>query len=448
MIPILDFQARSLQGPVMKSMEFDVAFSKKLRELVAHHEISREPEEVGVDDAMADAIFEAGVRLLAEAGLYHLDTQRVVEFGEEEIRQVAREQRENPPEVVFGRGEDEIRVRYRSGEEERPPLLAAGPAGEIAQEWFIPYVQSFVEEPTNRALGIAGGITSVDGRVPKVGTLNEMHCAQWECEQILEIVRRAGRPGMHLGLLSTASSVGATMACMRPGLREAHNTQIGIHIMPEQKIDWNRLILAKYCEDRGVTPWTSSVSVMGGLCRRGPDVAVGLMANLLGQLCYGHGTLASFFTNRMDGSWGDAEIQWATSGASRASERHLRVPIAGVCAPTVERGRTLAGYLQGAAIAVSNTANGLAYAWIAGGCGPEARLFGEVMNAVAGMKRDRAEELVRRLFAASDERAEPMPASIEFVDIFDLEAGRFKREFLDHLARSKETLAELGIPFR
>ena len=195
MIPILDFQERSLRGPVMKAMEFDVAFSKKLRALVADHEISRDSEAVGVDEQTADAIFEAGLRLLAEVGLYHLDTQRVVELGEEEIRQVAREYRESPPEVVFGRGEDEIRVRHRTGEEARPPILAAGPAGEIEQEWFAPHVQTFVEEPTNRALGIAGGITSVDGCVPKVGTLSEMHCAQWESEQIVEIARQAGRPG-------------------------------------------------------------------------------------------------------------------------------------------------------------------------------------------------------------------------------------------------------------
>ena len=447
MIPILDFQERSLKGPVMKATEFDVAFSKKLRELVAHYEISRDSEAVGVDDRTADAIFEAGVQLLAEVGLYHLDTQRVVEFADDEIRQVAREHRENPPEVVFGRGEDEIRLRYRSGEEKRPPVLAAGPAGEIEQEWFVPYVRSFVEEPSNRALGIAGGITSVDGHAPKVGTLSEMYCAQWECEQILEIARSAGRAGMHLGLLCTASSVGATMACMRPGLREPYNTQIGIHLIPEQKLDWNRLVLAKYCEDRGITPWTSCVSVMGGLCRGGPDVAVGLVANLLGQLCYGHGRLASLFANRMDGSWGDAETQWATTGAGRASERNIRVPIAGVCVQSLERGRTVAGYCQGAAVTISNTAGGMAYAWIAGGSGPEARLFGEVMKAASGMKRDRAEELVGRLLRASTERAETGSERIEFLDVYDLEAARFKPGFLDDLARAKEILAELGVPF-
>ena len=50
MIPILDFQERSLKGPVMKTTEFDLAFAKKLRELVADREIRREPQSVVVDD--------------------------------------------------------------------------------------------------------------------------------------------------------------------------------------------------------------------------------------------------------------------------------------------------------------------------------------------------------------------------------------------------------------
>ena len=123
------------------------------------------------------------------------------------------------------------------------------------------------------------------------------------------------------------------------------------------------------------------------------------------------------------------------------------MPIGGVCVPTLERLRTIAGYCQGAAVTVSNTANSMAYAWIAGGSGPEARLVGEVMNAVSGMRRDRAEELVHRLLKASDERAETGSERIEFPDVYDVEAERFKPDFLDDLARAKETIANLGVPF-
>ena len=85
MIPILDFQRRSLTGPVMKSDDFDLAFAGRLRELVAQYEIKYDPEAFIIDDRTADAVFHAGVTLLADIGLYHMDTQRVVKFTEEEI---------------------------------------------------------------------------------------------------------------------------------------------------------------------------------------------------------------------------------------------------------------------------------------------------------------------------------------------------------------------------
>ena len=84
MIPIIEFQRRSLQGPVMKADEFDIEFSMKLRELVAKYEIKYNPEELIVDDATADAVFQAGVELLADVGLYHIETERVIKYTKED----------------------------------------------------------------------------------------------------------------------------------------------------------------------------------------------------------------------------------------------------------------------------------------------------------------------------------------------------------------------------
>jgi len=447
MIPIMEFQKRALQGPVMKATQFDINFSKTIRELVAKHEIAYTPEEVIVDDATADAIFHAGVELLARLGLYHLDTQRVIEFDEQEIRQVAAEYKAKSPEPMFGQGRDQIRVRFRTSEDKTPPLLAAGAAGLIEQAWFVPYIQSFAQEPTNRALGLSGGITAVDGVVPKVGTLSEMFCAQWESETLLEILRRVGRPGMHLGLLCTASSIGAIMACMRPGLRNATNTQIGIHIIPEQKLDWSRLMLAKYCEDTGITPWTSCVSVMGALCRDAADVAVGLVANLLGQLCYGHGSMSNLFTNHLDGSWADRASLWAFSGACRASERNIRVPIAGVCAGRPGAEGTPSAILLNAATSIANTGSGFSYAWIGGGSGLEARMIGEIMNGVAGMRREAVNALLNRLLPAAEKAfAEQAPTHL-FPERYDLQKIQPQAWYQAMCMQGKEVLATLGVPF-
>ena len=127
MISIIEFQRRSLTGPIKKSDEFDIEFSMKVRELVAKYNIKYNPEELIVDDATADAVFQAGVELLADIGLYHLDTERVVKFTKEEVEVLAREYRENPSKHTFGRGKDEVTVEYRAGADTRPPTLYAGP---------------------------------------------------------------------------------------------------------------------------------------------------------------------------------------------------------------------------------------------------------------------------------------------------------------------------------
>jgi hypothetical protein len=86
MIPIIDFQRRSLTGPVVKAQDFDLGFSFKVRELVEEYGIEYDAEQLVVDDAMADAVFEAGVELLAEIGLYQMNTQRVIQYRESRER--------------------------------------------------------------------------------------------------------------------------------------------------------------------------------------------------------------------------------------------------------------------------------------------------------------------------------------------------------------------------
>ena len=85
MIPIMEFQERSLKGPVMKADDFDLGFSMKVRELVSKYDIKYDPEELICDDATADAVFQAGVELLADICLLNTDTNRVIKYNKEEI---------------------------------------------------------------------------------------------------------------------------------------------------------------------------------------------------------------------------------------------------------------------------------------------------------------------------------------------------------------------------
>jgi hypothetical protein len=448
MIPIIDFQRRSVTGPVMKADDFDLGFSFKVRELVEGYGIEYDPEQLVVDDETADAVFEAGVKLLAEIGLYQMSTQRVIQYSAEEIEEIAGESRENPASVTFGRHPEKMTLRYRRSTDAWKPTCYAGAPGVAEKEWFIPYVQSFAQEECVEGIGIAPGLAVLDEIEPKAGTLSDVHVALWEQEALLEALRRAGRPEMNLGLLSTVTTASGIMTVMQPGLRDATNTQIGIHIMPEQKLDWSRLQLAQYCQQFGIEPWQSSVSCIGGFCRDAAEVAVTMVANALGQMSYANGRTMSYFPSHLDGTWATRPSHWAFSAACRASERHTGLAVGTSISGITEAWRTPLTLWQAAAVATVSVASGMSYAWIAGHTGLEARLIDEIMEVTAAMPADRANDLTQKIMGKVDELLPSADKQLPFPEACDLETAQPKPKYEASLLRVKDELAKMGMPYR
>jgi len=447
MIPIIDFQRRALTGPVMKADEFDLEFAMKIRELVAEHEIKYDPKMIVVDDKTADAVFRAAVDLLAEVGIFHIDTERVIKLTKDEILQIAAEYRANPAKHTFGKGKDQCTIAFRTSTDPRPTTLYAGGHGVADETWYAALVQSFAQEPTIEAMGICPGLAKLGDIKPKAGTLSELHVGLWEQARIREVIERVGRPGIHCGLLATVSSAAATFALIGPGLREAHNTQIGVHIIPEQKISWNQLIMAQFCRERGIVPWQSAMSMIGGLCRDGAEASVGIVANLLGQLAYANGPMASVFSNDIKGRSANLPSQWAMGAAARASERNIKLAIGSSAAGVLSWSPfTL---LQAASMAALFSASGMAYCWTAGWTGIEARYVGEVMRAMAGMPREKANEVILAMMRKTDEHAgEVKGNTAKFPDVYDVATVEPKQRFVDIMERAKAELAACGVPYK
>ena len=293
------------------------------------------------------------------------------------------------------------------------------------------------------------GLARLGNIEPKAGTLSEIHVGMWEQKQLLEVLRRVGRPGMNLGLLCTVSTPSATFACMRPGIRETYNTQIGIHILPEQKLTWDRLLMAHFCQDRGIVPWQSCMSMLGALCRNPQDVAITLIANALGQISYGYGPTISLFSNHIDGAYGTRQSNWAVAAAMRASERNLRratgTAISGI------KWRQATGMYQVAAQAVWYTASGMAYNWHAGHTGLEARLTGEIMDCTAGMEKKKANELTLKIMEKVEALlAEDGPGEtkVPFGETYDIKTIKPLAKFESMIMGVKEDLARMGVPFK
>lgn len=151
-------------------------------------------------------------------------------------------------------------------------------------------------------------------------------------------------------------------------------------MIPEQKLDWSRLVLALCAKERGIMPWTTATTIMGALCRGPEDTAVAQVANLLGQLGYGHGTLGATNAIGLDGVFSNREAIWAYSAAARAAERHIGIPIGAPVRSAAGAGTEMAIY-EKAALALADVASGSG--WVSGaGC-----LVHVVINTMSYVQR-------------------------------------------------------------
>lgn len=451
MIPIIDFERRSKEGPLMKTDEFDLNFTKKVRELVKKYSITYNPEELIVEESTADVVFQAGVELLTDVGLYNLESQRTVQFTKEEILEMCRKYKESNPSVTFGKGKDVHTIAPRNGNEKKPPILWAS-VGNVPEDMFIPYVRMTAEDEAVTGFGMAGGIPSVKGIVPVAGNPSEIYCVRWEVDTQLEALRRADRPDMHLGHISTASTTGATAAVLGDGLREPHNTQVSIHIMPDQKIDYTRLNLSLLIEQYGIQPHTSSMSMIGGLCGNAAGVAIGLIANLLGQLAFGHGKFASIFASDMVGKNSERPALWAFSAATRAAARNIGIPV-GTCMSGGGCFSLEELQLRNFITAVALTGNGSSYCWAAGSTSTEYRVFEAISKGIAGMEASKVNTILNTYASKLEEMAKaggtPLgyEVYIPFPSKYDIETFKPTEQYTSLMNNVVDSLGKLGIPF-
>lgn len=451
MLTVRDFQERSVTGPVLKLDEFDLAIARKIRELLKKYPIKYNPEQLIVDDATADAVFEAAVEFLVDVGVLNIDTERVIKWTRAEVDEVVSWYRDNPSARSFGRGEDEHTVAPRTGRDTRPPVAWALAAGVIQEDWLIPFIQASAQDEAVPGFGIAGGIASVRGMVPKTGTPTEILVGLWEASAQMEALRRAGRPNLPLGLIPTVSTTAATAALLAQGLRGPHNSMIGIHIVPEQKLDWERLNLTTLCHEIGISPWTSAMSILGGLAGGPAGVAVCVLANLIAQLSLARGRLGSIYVNDMVGRNSHREALWTYSASLRAAERHLGVAT-GTCS-----GDSSAVFskeentIRSIVVAIVLTASGGAYNWGAGGTPEEVRIHREVMTNVAGMSPDKANEIACSLSTLLEGMDAAGGEPVGFVDMmfptkYDITAVKPLPGYLDQCKRVVDMVAQRGVP--
>lgn len=456
MIPVTEFQKRALIGPpILKRHQFTLSFAHKVREIVAKYGIKYNPEFLIGDDATGELVFQAGADLLAEIGLYHTETHRVVQFSRQDISEIAKDAWEGPRQVIFGKGKDKVVVKARDPGDPRQPITFVSAGTPVSrEELYIPYLLSFARESVCDGL-YGHPLFMVHGIENKAGTIGEAAAAIAEIKYNKEIARMVGKPDMFLGLPGTNTiTPSALITCCSVTELEPHQTQIPIHIMPEQQINWTRLQLAYYAEQKGFVPFTNAIGIVGAVCRGPEEAAVACMANLIAQLGYGHGNIGGILIVDHTATRSSRETLWAAAVTHRATAQHLGIPMGQTNVQSKAGACTEMALYEKAAEVLMLLGCGAGW-YLAGGCrngrgadtssGMEARFIGEVAHAVAPLKPKEANALLDKVLKLYEDQLENAPEGKTFPQCYDVKTITPIPEYVSVYNRAKETLAKLGM---
>ena len=456
MITFWDVIGRSESGPLMKEKEYDFQLGRIARRLVEKYDIRYDPSEViPDDDRLADRVYQAGLDLFLKLGMYCRDTGRLMKFRRDELEWALKHA---PTTVTYGQGRDVGVMTHRSVESPNPPFCMMTPVGTpVAEERFVPMVQSYVQEPLADTFSSAFSQT-IHGRPIKSGTPQEVEAAIWNIIKLREAARAAGRPqiGIH-NLVSNAERTDATLAAVQADFGVQPNDGLCIAAIAELKIDYERAKKVVFLRHSGHNKYGLYGPLVGGYSGGLEATALVHVAHhFLGLLALEAQWHCGFPLHIHYGCNTTRELLWLISITAQALSRntHLLFAVspfaaAGPCTEMVIYeivanviASTVAGaHLNLAAVARNRHPERAS--------GMEARIGAEAGHLVArqGITRKQANEIVKLILAQYETQITEAPLGKRFNECYDLDILQPTREYVDLYERVKEKISSFGMDY-
>lgn len=455
MLSMLDVYERAVKGPIMTEKNFDMkVFLPNLKKVVKKYGIKYDRENpVPFDDAAADNLFEAGLEFLTRTGVYCQGTNRVMQFNEAEIRQAIKEA---PDKCFPGAGRDAGVMGQRRPDEAKYPWFHNGTGIAFSSEQLM----------TNMIEGCAAiaeinsisfpAIEHVRGLPSVGGTPAEFYAAIRGVNIGMQALKRAGRPGLPvLNLISTATTAQSAIAASAPafGCRTTDGWLCGA--VAEFKLNLDTMTKIAYLQSAGGLIGAETAPILGGFCG-GPDgtAVVSTAYIIIGVLVYRANYQLHFPVHFNYGCTTTRDVIWVNSVSCQASSRNI--PMRVIWDPYCAAGPNTRMYMyEAAAYLLSVIPSGAASfetchpakAVLVDGFTPmEARWNVEMGKAASRVKREEANELVKRLLEKYESRIADPPRGSKYQECFDVESGRPLDDYVRRYEDVRAELTDMGIP--
>ncbi|MFQ6016154.1 MAG: monomethylamine:corrinoid methyltransferase [Anaerolineae bacterium] len=450
-----EIMERANTGPFCEDEDFTIkVFMPQLKAVIGKYRIQYDAATpIPSDDALADAVWQAGVEFFLEVGVLNVDTHRIIKFDQAEIREALYHA---PGEYLVGEGKDARFLRHRQVEDRTPPFCIFSPDITCEETLFLPMSIAYLQEPL--ANGVCAPILEETmGLKIKAGTPMELAGVVEHAMSLRQAAKLVGRPGIFLVAVGTAESDSGQIAVSNDqwGIRTTDSRLVGA--LSELKIDNELLNKAAHYQQFGCFCGSLTGPIYGGYAGRAEGLAVLQVAyHLMGLLVHQAHYQMNFPFHLHYTSNSSREILWALSISHQAVARNSR--LLSVANGFLNAGPCTAMVLYEAAAHGLTAAVSGAHLWEAAvahnkhrnyATPLEARMACEVGHAVAhvGLTRTQANEMVLKLLAKYEDRIADAPPGKPFQECYDLPRAVPTQEYLDLYRRVKEEIAGLGLDF-
>lgn len=268
----LELLDRAYTGEYISEENWDLEkVAATTRRLVKKYRLEWDRNQViPTDPDLIDAIFQAGLEMAIELGVYCRSTERIIHLQPEEIEEGLRTM---PQTLLMGEGKDARSLYARRIGDERAPLFFGGsPGSPIPEEYFLENVLSYAQEPLIDLL-TCGTLTEIGGRSVRTGQPLEIVATRRELQVLHTALARVGRPGM--GMLAAQSSVSelGDLAVAHPNLLRRCDSHL-VPLLNELKLDFRNMARAVNSWEYGMINASLPCVIVGGLGGGPPGSAV------------------------------------------------------------------------------------------------------------------------------------------------------------------------------
>jgi methylamine--corrinoid protein Co-methyltransferase len=442
---------RSENGPYIKETAYDLALARKTVELVRKYGIRFDRSVVvPTDDDMADRLYQAGLELFVEMGVYNQSTERRIHFSRQEVEIAVAAA---PGAITLGTGKDAREMRHRDVETADPCIVHSGPTGTPSSERYHPLIlYSCAQEPLVDVLG-GGSVSTYMGQLIIPGSPTEILGCRKQATVARQATLMADRGGMGINDVAVPLTCSGKMAAFDPetGLRPCDSMLVAI--MPELKTNYDQLSRVAFQQSVGMHICNLMTPLIGGLGGGAEGTAIVTVAShIMGAVCY---SVAYHDMGHMSLRWShntDRLGLWIYAMVGQAIARNT--PMITTNAIYTRNGLGTAEMLwEVAASAIACTPCGVHQMGIGttGGketdhsSGLEARFNAEVSHAALALNRQEANRLVLECLGHFEHSLEHPNPGKPFPDLYNTDTVEPGQEWLDIYHQVRQTLIELGL---